>query len=310
MKDEHVHKAWKKFKNKDKDKDKKAVKEEMEDFGETMENEEITVGERHSKHKRVKPKLLEEEVTINFKIKPMRLIKWALVIILLICFFLLGRLSVGCDAETTTSTVEVAEEAKVADEDSSIVSSVSGFFTGLFSDSAGGGTPTGGSTVENNTTQDETDIENSTETVSEETEEAIVVEEAAVAEESDEDVVTSYTNVALAITDVDINWKGTWGKIEKFKYTIKNNEVGTVKPDHFVMVMEGYDDFEKSVSLTSSSKIVKSKTAVSSTATIPSGFSYNELTTGDLSNVDVTITLYDADDKVMTSFKKGFDLQG
>ena len=67
MKDEHIHEAWKKFKNKDRSKNKKAVKEEMEDFGETMENEEITVGEeRHTKHKRAKPKLLEEEVTINF----------------------------------------------------------------------------------------------------------------------------------------------------------------------------------------------------------------------------------------------------
>ena len=86
MKDEHIHEAWKKFKNKDRSKNKKAVKEEMEDFGETMENEEITVGEeRHTKHKRAKPKLLEEEVTINFKIKPVQLIKWALIVILLIC---------------------------------------------------------------------------------------------------------------------------------------------------------------------------------------------------------------------------------
>ena len=278
----------------------------MEDFGETMENEEITVGEeRHTKHKRAKPKLLEEEVTINFKIKPVQLIKWALIVLLLICFFLLGRLSVGCDAETTTSTVEVAEETKVAVEDSSIASSVSGFFTGLFSDSTDEGTPTGGSTVENNTTTEE--IEDS---VEDSVEEPVVAEEAAVAEESDEDVVTSYANVALAITDVNINWKGTWGKIEKIKYTIKNNEAGTVKPDHFVVMVEGYDDFEKTASLAPSSKTVKSKTAVSSTATISGGFSYSESTVGDLSDVDVTITLYDADNQLMASYKKGFDLKG
>lgn len=307
MEDEHIHDAWKKLR--DQDKEKSEEEEEMEDLEEGFDDKKIP----HSKHKRVKPKLLDEEVTINFKIKPMQILKWLGVVVVIILIFLLGRLSVGCGCDVVTSDTSSVEEVKVAEttEDNSMVDSVSGFFSGLFSSSGTEASPTGGSTVENNTSDDSvkevsTETEDSTDT--DETKE--VEETSESKEEVAEDIITSYSSVSLAISDIVFDWKGTWGKMEKIKYTIQNNEIGTIKPDHFVMLVAGYDDAEKTIPLAKSSKTVKSKTSVSSTATIPGGFSYSGVTAGDLSNVVVTLILYDSNDKEIATLKKGFNLQG
>ena len=45
-------------------------------------------------------------------------------------------------------------------------------------------------------------------------------------EEIAEPVITSYTKVAISFGEVQIDWKGTWGKIKSFKYAIKNNFTG------------------------------------------------------------------------------------
>ena len=129
-------------------------------------------------------------------------------------------------------------------------------------------------------------------------------------EPDDEPILTTYSKVALAITDVSFDWKGSWGKITKLKYTIKNNEEGTVKVNHMGLLVEGYEDLEKKAPIPPSSRKLKSKTAVSSTANVEGGFSYSKVTAGDLADVVLVINLYDPDGKIVTSFKKGFNLQG
>jgi len=76
------------------------------------------------------------------------------------------------------------------------------------------------------------------------------------------------------------------------------------------MMVEGYDDLEKIVPLPKSSQSLKSGVAASSYAMVPSGFSYNELSTGDLSDVDVTIIMYDGSGVEMAQVKKTVDLTG
>ena len=55
---------------------------------------------------------------------------------------------------------------------------------------------------------------------------------------ADEVVVVSYSKVAISLDEVYKEWKETWGRTTGIKYTIKNNEIGTIKPHHFMMLIE------------------------------------------------------------------------
>ncbi len=146
------------------------------------------------------------------------------------------------------------------------------------------------------------------EPVEEAAESAEKVEE--VSEPEEEVIITNYQRVAFSVDKVRIDWKGTWGRITHVDITIKNNEEGTIKPDHLVLHVKGYDDLEKKVPLPISATSISKGDKVSLSPALPSGFSYNQATTGDLKTVRITATLFDKDEKVMSSFSNDFDLSG
>lgn len=251
---------------------------------------------------------LDKEVTI--RIRPRSVLKGGISILVLFLVFFLGRWSVDpsslgsatVESAAVADVEEVAEpepvEAEAEDSDSF---SLTGFLTGLFGSSGDEEEVTAAAVVETveanttNATTGETVAENAT---------------AETAAEPEEPIITTYTKVAVAINDVDFDWKETWGKITKVDYTIKNTEAGTIKPDHLGMLVEGYDDFEKKIPLPLSSKTIKAGESGSSKVQVPQGFSYSEVTAGDLTEVVITFTLYDVDNKIMASFKTAYNLKG
>jgi len=323
--EEDLHPAWEKLKGGKKKKMAKKSSKKDELFsdepvsnpkevsldGEDLDDQVEEEVEEEVKKEKSKPDKLKKEVTINFTINPHNLLKWGGVVLLAVFIFFMGTLVGNCDSDSC----EVATE-ELSEDSGSFVSSVSGFFTSMFSGDAGA--TTGAVTVESDTTESEDEEESADETeeapVEDETEETSEPEEAEeeVEEEVEEEIITKYSKVALAINDVEFDWKGTWGKITKLKYTIKNNEAGTIKPDYIQIEVEGYPDdgSKKKAPLPPSSKTVKSGTKVSSTAAVTGGFSYSELSAGDLSDVVITASLFDADGKLMATFKKGYNLQG
>jgi hypothetical protein len=282
------------------------LEEESDDKG--FETQSVKRSKKHSTKQSLKhsgkPSSLDDSVTLRVTVSPRKLLKWSVIILVLLCVFFLGRYSAGgsCDA-VVASGVEVAAVSDDVAVDDGTISKVGGFFKSLFS----GSTATGGATVENNTTTEVGEVESpGAEDITDE----VIIEAVETVEENAEPVITTYSKVALSLGDVTIDWKSTWGKVKSFQYTIKNNEAGTIEPDHFVMLVEGYDDYEKVVPLPKSSQSLKSAVVASSYATVPSGFSYSELSTGDLSTVDVTIIMYDDSGKEMAQVKKSVDLNG
>lgn len=125
-----------------------------------------------------------------------------------------------------------------------------------------------------------------------------------------EPVVTSYTKVAIAITDVKVNWMETWGRITDITYTIKNNEEGgSIKPKYIIMTVEGYQDDERKINLPVSQQIVKSGQSITGTIKVSPAFSYSKVNAGDLTNVRVTGILFDIYDRSMASYSSDFNLQ-
>lgn len=286
------------------------------------------MADEHSRwaKEQTKNHVLDKEVTI--RISPRKLVRGGIFVLLFVMVFLLGRYTAdGSSNGAATITIEKAapgtSELKVTETAAPkaakepAVSSISGFLTSLFSDSEESSEGDSSSLTGASTTETEESIEedaSATEASSEEDAASATsdttTEETATEAVDDEPILTTYSKVALAITDVSFDWKTNWGKITKLKYTIKNNEAGTVKVDHMGLLVEGYEDLEKKAPIPPSSRKLKSKTAVSSTANIEGGFSYSKITAGDLNDVVLTINLYDPDGKIVTSFKKGFNLQG
>ncbi len=284
------------------------------------------MADEHSRwaKEQTKNHVLDKEVTI--RISPRKLVRGGIFVLLFVMVFLLGRYTAdGSSDGAATITIEKAvpgtSELKVTETvapkaaKEPAVSSISGFLTSLFSGSEedseeDSSSLTGASTIETEESAEED--ASATEISSEEAapETAGTAADTTKAAADDEPILTTYSKVALAITDVSFDWKTNWGKITKLKYTIKNNEAGTVKVDHMGLLVEGYEDLEKKAPIPPSSRKLKSKTAVSSTANIEGGFSYSKITAGDLNDVVLTINLYDPDGKIVTSFKKGFNLQG
>ena len=304
--EEKVDGHWKKYKKMEENKKKMAKKEKdlLFENESKVNNEEIALDEEVES----KPTKKNKELTINFTINPHNVMKWGGIVLLAVLIFFMGTLVGTCD------TCEIAAEDSTSD-DASFVSSVSGFFTGMFS--GDGDSATGAATVES---ESEEEVEETAEEELEEEEPAAETEESEeeveeTAEEEiveEETIITTYNSVALAISDVDFDWKGTWGKVTKLHYTIKNNEAGTIEPGYIMIQVEGYPDegSMKKALLAPSSKTIKSGTKVSSVATVEGGFSYSELSTGDLSDVTITATLYDDGGKEIATYTKGFNLQG
>ena len=241
------------------------------------------------------PSLLDKEVHI--RIRSRTILHSVILILLLVSAFFAGRMSVD------NSTITTIEEVEEVEESSSF--SLTGFLTSLLPDFS----ETAESTVEEQeTTPTQDSPENtssSAETVAEPATNTTVTEP----EEPAETVITTYSKVAVSLNDVIEEWKETWGKITKIDFTIKNNEAGTVQPDYFIMHVEGYDDIDKKIPLPPSAKNIKAGQSYSLVINIPQGFAYNPVTAGDLSNVRIGLSLYDASDKLMGSFSQEFSLQ-
>lgn len=246
---------------------------------------------------------------IHIRIRPRSVLKGTIFIAILLLTFFLGRWSVDPSSlgSTTIESAVVAEaaeveepasvEAEVADDSSSF--SLTGFLKGLFSSSDIKDEITNAAVADSNTTN--TTVEEASAPDVNTSSKNVTVQEP---------IITTYTKVAVAINAVDKDWKETWGKITKVDYTIKNTETGTIKPDHLGMLVEGYDDFEKKIPIPLSSRSIKAGESVSAKVQVPQGFSYSPVTAGDLTTVEITFTLYDADNKVMTSFKTAYNLKG
>jgi len=281
-----------------------------------------------------KSSFLDEPVTIKFN--PRLFVKWTVIVLLFISIFYIGRLTVG----GTDSVDSVDSPAALADEESdteaasaeeqtdepSFISGISGFFTKIIpdfsdeSDSSELSAPeeaavpetTTAATAETttlNTTIPATETNASTTS----TPTAAAVAEPA-AEPVEEPIITTYSRVSLSLEGINIEWKETWGKMTKISYKIVNKEAGTVQPSYFIMLVEGYDagenKIEKRIDLPKNSQSIKSMKAVSSVATIPGGFSYSQLETGDLTAVQITLQLYDSADVLITTVNKNMDLSG
>ncbi len=123
-------------------------------------------------------------------------------------------------------------------------------------------------------------------------------------------IIIKYSKVALATSGAKVEWHETWGKINQLALTIKNNEAGTIKPSYLIMNVEGYDDFDKRIDLPSALQVVKAGEKVEATVNVPSGFAYNQVTAGDLANVHVLVKMYDDKDTAITSYDREFNLNG
>ncbi len=229
---------------------------------------------------------------IHIRLSPRSLLKTFIFFLLLTSVFYLGRWSVS------------SPESNISESD------VSGFSIGDWFRSNSEKeeeTPTTKSSASSNSTN--TTVAQPARNEVPAATESTATENESESEETDANVITKYSKVALAVADVTAQWKGTYGKITSIQYTIANNEEGTIKPDHFVMVVEGYDDFEKKVPLPVSSKTINAGETKSANLLVPQGFAYSPLTAGDLTNVKITFKLIDGNDKEMSMYEKQYVLK-
>ena len=272
---------------------------------------------------------LDREMTINIRLRPRKLLKGGIFLIMFVVVFYLGRLTAGPVEETLTGTTSVAAETSLAAAEtvtekamekeswlSGMKSAVTGFVTGLLPDFTEKETEAIKDNVSVSTGENVTVTAAAvTEVVTETAPESVTNTTANASQaETTGTTITSYSKVAVALNDVVKEWKGTWGKITKMDYLIKNNEEGTIKPGYFIMLVEGYDNQEnmikKKIPLPLSAQTLKAGGSYSLIINVPNGFAYNQVTAGDLADVRITLNLYDASDKLMGSFNKGFDLRG
>ncbi|HIH10585.1 TPA: hypothetical protein HA241_00160 [Candidatus Woesearchaeota archaeon] len=252
--------------------------------------------------------LLDQEVTI--RIQPRKVLKWGIIGLLFVAFFFLGRMSMDCTVdnnEITTPEVAVAPAPIVAESEEPgrfSIGAVINLIGSLFSSDDNSSAvvavpvvPSNGTVVPAASAPSNTTTPNPATTTTAEPE----VEEA---------VITSYSKVALSLESVYTKWYDTWGKIMTITYTIKNNEVGTIKPSYIIMNVEGYDDFDKKINVHNQSKIIKAGAKSTKQVTVQGGFSYSEVSAGDLTSVDIVLELYDENGKLMTTVTKKQNLKG
>jgi hypothetical protein len=223
---------------------------------------------------------------LTIKIKPRRLIEAFVLILLLVGVFYLGRFT--ADPTSLTGLASFADDVVAGEEE--VVKEVEDEVV-----------------VKEEVVASEPEPEVEAEPDSEPEAEAEVE---VVAEGNDEEIVTTYDNVVMSIEGVKFDWKETWGKITYVDYVITNKESGTIVIDHFEMLVEGYEDFEKNVPVTSSIQEIKSMNKLEASVPIPNGFAYNEINAGELENVQVTMILYDDLGKQIGSSAIQADLSG
>ena len=231
----------------------------------------------------------EKEIVI--RLRPRSVLKMSLLVLLLVSVFYLGRFSVNPPsfADFSLSGATSAQE-KNADAPKVETKTVP---AAEEKTEAATPAPTAAATV-NSETAPTVPAENTTETVSADT----------------GPVVTTYTGkTALAIESVKTAWKETYGKITDIEYTLKNNEAGTVKPAYFHLLVEGYDDFEKKLPLPVSKQSIASGETQKYTVKVPYGFAYNKASIPDISNVLITLVLYDEAGKSIASATKKVALE-
>jgi len=234
---------------------------------------------------------------IHIKVRPKTILKSMMWIVIFSLVFFAGRWSV--DGINTTGLVTADNVVK---ETAAEEFSLSEFVNGASGTTANTNSET--ITTETNIVESTTENQLSGSTISEVNEAVTPVVE----DKSNEAIVTTYNNVDVTIKKVLFDWKETWGKITKIEYKIINNEAGTIKPDHFTLLLEGYPDFEKVIPLPPGSTTVRSKTAIETVVDVPGGFAYNEITAGDLSSLLVTLVLYDNEGRVIDTIAETHNL--
>ncbi len=117
-----------------------------------------------------------------------------------------------------------------------------------------------------------------------------------------------YSQVKLALLDVDTEWKDTYGKITGFEYEVKNEGASTIKPAYFHFSVEGYNDYEKKVPVTPNLKTIFPRSTTRSLIDVPYGFAYNKAALPDPSNVKVTIVLFDENGRVIATAERRVSL--
>ena len=242
------------------------------------------------------PRWEDKEVTI--KLRPWKVLKLGIALILLFGVFFLGRWSVDASMPTfDTDDSFFTKAVKKADAVSgTAVATLKNNTASTASTTSAPVTTETAATVVNTTIANDTVNDTST----------------TGAAASTETLLTAYSGgkIALSLNEVRKEWKGTWGKITHVDVTIKNNEVGTIQPGYFTMLVEGYEDVDKKITLPASAQELQAGKSYAAVIPVLAGFAYSSVTAGDLTNVKITLALFDVNNKQMTSFFREFNLQG
>ncbi len=232
---------------------------------------------------------IKEEMT--FKIRPLPILKGVFVVLIVIAAFSLGRFTADGSSSVTGSVVaeETAEELGELDDSEELDLQAVKLLPSPEEETAET-SPTAAAVVQPAASGDTTT-------------------ESAAAEDVGP-IVTTYTKVAFSLSGVTKKWMETWGKITQVEITIKNNEAGAIKPSYMIMNVEGYDDYDKKITLPLSAQTVRAGETLSRTILVPKGgFGYNEKTAGNLGDVIITMTLYDGNDKQMALYSRPMNLK-
>jgi hypothetical protein len=258
---------------------------------------------KHTKTKNIKPVDVQssnnpfnKEVAIKFN--PAKILKVFLFLSVLVLVFFVGRLSVSLTEDTSLpSTIVDSTPEQLAEVEESNGGAWS-WITGLFVSEE---------IIEPEIIPEpEPTVEEPTPEVEEEPE-TVPEPEVVAPEPVEEPLVTTYDDVTLELLDVGFEWKETWGKLDRIKYSLLNKENGKIEPSYVLMSMVGYPDFEKRVDLPSTLGTIGSNKKMTSWVNIP--FSYNPLET-DVNNAAITIKMYDSGDREIDVVTKTFDLEG
>ena len=276
--------------------------EKVNPFKELPRPQQPQVHKEKPKDQSSQPKQPKE---ITIKIRPWKMVKSLFIVVLLLAVFLAGRFSVG------ENSLALPSFSDYFDSDAGPSGLVTGDTKGAEDLEASQVDASKEAAVEEPAIEETAPVDR----VSPATETVPAVEEVK-AEETEQvpEVVIdeSYSKVTLSLDGVYKDWKGTWGKIIGVKYTIINNEAGTIKPHHFVMIVEGYDEIEKHFDVSYTSQKIKADQTLSDEAAVSGGFAYSavQIPDSDLTKVRISLFLLDADSETIASTVQDVNLQG
>jgi len=230
--------------------------------------------------KEAKSNSTEREIVI--RISPRRALKLLMVVLILVSTFYLGRLSAD-PSEINLSGFSIAS-----------------LFAKDNNSSAKKATP---SVAKVEAVAPATTTETMQETAVEAVSADAPADAVAVPADSTE-YATKYGKQVAAIEEVKTTWLGTWGKITDVTYTVKNDDPQPIKASYLKLMVEGYDDYEKKVTIPVSLQVVEGSSKKQVTVKVPQGFAYNPTTAGDLNGVTVTVALYDGADAGISTVTK------